>query len=60
VAVRGAPARATQEQAGHQNLATTQRCMQVSPAAVGAAIRLLDDPTGRGLGEMVETAESSR
>jgi site-specific recombinase XerD len=44
LAMRGAPARAIQELAGHQDLATTQRYMHLSPAAVGAAIRLLDQP----------------
>jgi putative transposase len=42
LAMRGAPARAIQELAGHQDLATTQRYMHVSPAALDAAIRLLD------------------
>jgi site-specific recombinase XerD len=42
--MRGAPARAIQEPAGHQDLATTQRYMHLSPAAVEAAIRLLDQP----------------
>jgi integrase len=45
LAMRGAPARAIQELAGHQDLATTQRYMHLSPAAVEAAIRLLDQPT---------------
>jgi integrase len=44
LAMRGAPARAIQEPAGHQDLATTQRYMHLSPAAVEAAIRLLDQP----------------
>jgi integrase len=39
---RGAPARAIQELAGHQALMTTQRYMHLSPAALDAAIRLLD------------------
>jgi integrase len=42
LAMRGAPARAIQELAGHQDLATTQRYMHLSPAALDAAIRLLD------------------
>jgi site-specific recombinase XerD len=42
LAMRGAPARAIQELAGHQDLATTQRHMHLSPAALDAAIRLLD------------------
>lgn len=42
LAMRGAPARAIQELAGHQDLDTTQRYMHLSPAALDAAIRLLD------------------
>jgi site-specific recombinase XerD len=45
--MRGAPARAIQELAGHQDLATTQRYMHVSPAAIDDAIRLLDQPVAR-------------
>ena len=41
LAMRGAPARAIQELAGHQDLATTQRYIHLSPAALDAAIRLL-------------------
>jgi len=44
LAMRGAPARAIQELAGHQDLTTTQRYMHLSPAAVADAIRLLDQP----------------
>jgi integrase len=51
LAMRGAPARAIQELAGHQDLATTQRYMHLSPAAVEAAIRLLDQPAPTGLVE---------
>jgi site-specific recombinase XerD len=42
LAMRGAPAKAIQELAGHQDLATTQQYMHLSPAALDAAIRLLD------------------
>jgi len=42
LAMRGAPARAIQELAGHKDLATTRRCMHLSPAATVQAIRLLD------------------
>jgi site-specific recombinase XerD len=42
LAMRGAPARAIQELAGHQDLGTTQRYMHLSPAALEAAIELLD------------------
>ena len=50
--MRGAPARAIQELAGHQDLTTTQRWMPLSPAALEGAIRLLE--TGRN-GDMLET-----
>src|SRR5712691_8851934 len=42
LAMRGAPARAIQELAGHQDLITTQRYRHLSPAAIEGAIRLLD------------------
>jgi integrase len=42
LAMRGAPARAIQELAGHQDLSTTQRYMHLSPAPLDTAIRLLD------------------
>jgi site-specific recombinase XerD len=45
LAMRGAPARAIPELAGHQDLGTTQRYMHLSPAAIESAIRLLDGPT---------------
>jgi site-specific recombinase XerD len=44
LAMRGAPTRAIQELAGHQDLTTTQRYMHLSPAALDSAIRLLDEP----------------
>ena len=44
LAMRGAPARAIQELAGHRDLSTTQRYMHLSPAAKESAIRLLDQP----------------
>lgn len=64
--MRGAPARAIQELAGHQDLTTTQRYMHLSPAALDAAIRLLDlangDPSLVGpfsSGGMLEAAGKS-
>ena len=58
LAMRGAPARAIQELAGHQDLITTQRYMHLSPAAIESAIRLLDHPRpALGCGDMLETAQ---
>jgi len=51
LAMRGAPAGAIQKLAGHQHLSTTMRYMHLSPAAIDAAIRLLD---GSGLAGAVE------
>ena len=56
LAMRGAPVRAIQELAGHQDLSTTQRYMHLSPAAIDGAIRLLDQATPAwGRGDMLET-----
>ncbi len=58
LAMRGAPAKAIQELAGHQNLQTTLRYMHLSPAAREGAIRLLD--RGRDEGHSVRgTAPNS-
>ena len=55
LAARGVSVRAVQELAGHQDLATTQRYMHLSPAALEDAIRVLDGPrVGPVVGEMVE------
>jgi integrase len=52
LAMKGAPGRAIQELAGHSDLGTTQRYMHLSPAALDAAIRLLDGgPIGRSCGD---------
>lgn len=58
LAMRGACAKAIQEAAGHQDLATTQRYMHVSPGAVEAAIGLLDQPAPMfDRGDILETAD---
>jgi len=60
LAMRGAPARAIQELAGHQDLGTTQRYMHWSPAALQGAIRLLDRTgTAEKFGDIVETGAPS-
>jgi integrase len=65
LAMRGAPARAIQELAGHRELGMTQRYMHLSPAALDSAIRLLDDRvvsrgrvgSEKSRGDMLETVE---
>jgi site-specific recombinase XerD len=47
LAMRGAPARAIQELAGHQDLKNAQRYMHLSPAVLAAGI-LLFDPARAG------------
>jgi prepilin-type processing-associated H-X9-DG protein len=58
LAMRGAPAKAIQELAGHSDLQTTQRYMHLSPIALERSIQLLE---ARGaldeLGDVVETAQ---
>jgi integrase len=58
LAMRGAPTRAIQELAGHQDLSTTQRYMHLSPAAIEGAIRLLDQARPAvGFGDILETGD---
>ncbi len=47
--MRGAPARAIQELAGHANRSTTQCYMYLTPAATRAAIALLEVRYGNGV-----------
>ena len=56
LAMRGAPARAIQELAGHQDLVTTQRYIHLSPAALKGAIRPLDWPVGNIVTPSAESA----
>jgi len=46
LAMRGAPARAIQELAGHKGQSMTQRYMHLSPAVLDAATRPLEQPSG--------------
>jgi hypothetical protein len=55
--MKGAPAKAIQELAGHANLTTTMRYRHLSPGAKDAAIRLLDQRPEweEGRGDVGET-----
>ena len=60
LAMRGAPAKAIQELAGHTSLTTTLRYMHLSPSERQGAIRLLNRrEAGPIFGEMVETARAA-
>jgi len=61
LAMRGVPVVAIQSYAGHKDLKTTQRYMHLSPAALDAAIRLLDgDAPVFARGENREAAGKQR
>ncbi len=54
--MQGAPIRGVQELVGHQSLAMTQLYSHLSPAAVDATIRLLENRTTlRAVGDSLET-----
>jgi integrase len=56
LAMQGAPMRGVQELVGHQSLAMTQRYSHLSPAALDATIRLLENrATARAAGDSLET-----
>jgi integrase len=64
LAMRGAPAKAIQELAGHENLMTTLRYMHLSPAARRSAIALLNERVEEAdsradFGAMLETGPKS-
>ena len=60
LAMRGAPAKAIQELAGHENLMTTLRYMHLSPAARKSAIALLNlREEEDDFGDIVETGAKS-
>jgi len=63
LAMQGAPMRGVQDLAGHADLTMTQRYMHLSPAALDAAIRLLEEPAGtlqagRGLQDFGDVGET--
>ena len=58
LSMRGAPVRAIQELAGHQEIGTTQRYMHLSPAAIASAIALLERREPVSVGDMLETGTS--
>jgi integrase len=61
LAMRGAPVRAVQELAGHSEIVMTQRYMHLSPAALDAAIALLEQRgnSGATAGEPGATAKNA-
>ena len=55
--MKGAPAKAIQELAGHESLTTTLRYMHLSPHARVSAIELLNQRGKDGASNASETAE---
>jgi integrase len=56
LSMRGAPPKAIQELVGHADLTMTQRYIHLSPAALDAAIGLLDRPSGdQSCGDILAT-----
>jgi site-specific recombinase XerC len=58
--MRGAPAKAIQEPAGHENLSTTQCYMHLSPAAKDVVITLRDAEIPRTSGDIRETGSTPK
>ncbi|AKJ06999.1 Integrase [Archangium gephyra] len=58
--MRGAPAKAIQELAGHESLTTTQRYMHLTLTAKDAAIRLLDSAGAQLSGDGLRDAGKGR
>jgi len=61
LAMQGASMRGVQELVGHQSLAMTQRYSHLSPAALDATIRLLEQrPALRAVGDSLETPKGGK
>ena len=59
LSMRGAPPKAIQELAGHADVTMTQRYMHLSPAALDAAIGLLERPSGdQSCGDILATGSA--
>ena len=59
LAMQGAPGKAIQELAGHQEMSVTQGYMHLSPDMLGSSIRLLESrPSSHKRGDIVETASA--
>jgi site-specific recombinase XerC len=57
--MQGAPGKAIQELAGHQELSVTRGYMHLSPDMLGSSIRLLESrPKPQARGDILETASA--